>query len=585
MAKQTASEAMIDILIEWGVEVIFGLPGDGINGIMEALRKRADKIRFVQARHEEAAAFMACGYAKFSGKLGVCLATSGPGGIHLLNGLYDAKLDGAPVLAITGHHYHDLIDTRAQQDVDLDRLFVDVAAYSTRIMGASHVENVTHIACRTALSRRGVAHLNFPVDLQDEEMGADERSKRNVPGHNVEVFARSAGLPSEADLRKAAEILNAGKKIAILAGQGALGAGDALEQTAEMLGAPIIKALLGKAAVPDDSPYTTGGIGLLGTAPSEDAIQECDTLLMVGTSFPYIEFYPKPGKARGVQIDLNPERIGLRFPVEVGLVGDSGRTLRQLLPLLERKADRRFLEKAQKGMAEWWELMEERGTRRDKPMKPQVPAWELGKAINDDAIVISDSGTITTWFARQIKARRGQMFSLSGTLASMANGLPYAIGAQVAFPGRQVVAFVGDGGFSMLMAEFATAVKHKLPIKVVVIKNNTLGQIKWEQMVFLGNPEYGCELQPIDFAAVARACGGTGIVIDDPAECATMIKLALETEGPVLIEAVVDGNTPPLPAHIKRDQAVKFAESLARGEPDRKKIVSGLLKDRIRELI
>jgi pyruvate dehydrogenase (quinone)/pyruvate oxidase len=585
MAKQTAADVLVDILIDWGVQIVFGLPGDGINGIMEALRKRRDQISFVQVRHEESAAFMACGYAKFTGKLGVCLATSGPGGIHLLNGLYDAKLDGQPVLAITGHHYHDLIDTFAQQDVDLDRLFMDVAVYTTRVMGASHVENVAHLACRTALARRGVAHLNFPVDLQEAEADQGPRSKRNIPGHNVDVFAQSAGLPCEADLHRAAELLNAGRKVAILAGRGALGATTELEATAELLGAPIIKALLGKGAVPDESPYTTGGIGLLGTEPSQDALSDCDTLLMVGTSFPYLEFYPKPDQARAVQIDVDPDRIGLRYPVEVGLCGASAETLRLLLPLLKRNEDRRFLERAHQGMGEWWKLMEERGTRLDRPMKPQVVAWELGKHLSDDAIVACDSGTVATWFARQIKARRGQMYSLSGTLASMANGLPYAIAAQLAYPQRQVVAFVGDGGFSMLMGELATAVKYRLPIKIVIVKNNSLGQIRWEQMAFLGNPEYGCDLQPIDFAAFARACGATGYTVEDPAECAATLRQALATPGPVVVEAVVDPDTPPLPAKIRPEQALRFAEAMARGEPNRMKIMRTIFKDKVRELI
>ncbi len=337
----TAAATLLDTLCDWNVEVIFGLPGDGINGLMEGLRQRQDRIRFIQVRHEESAALMACGYAKYTGKLGVCLATSGPGGLHLLNGLYDAKLDGQPVLAITGHHYHDLIDTHAQQDVDLDRVFMDVAVYNARIMGPSHVEQVTNLACRTALSRRGVAHINFPVDLQEQEDG--EHSKRAVPGHTAAICARRAGLPNAEDVQRAAHVLNAGKKIAILVGQGALHATDELEQVAEKLGAPIIKALLGKAAVPDESPYTTGGIGLLGTRPSQDALEACDTLLMVGTSFPYIEFLPKPDQARAVQIDVDPMRIGLRYPVEVGLAGDSQQTLQVLLPWLERSADRSFL--------------------------------------------------------------------------------------------------------------------------------------------------------------------------------------------------------------------------------------------------
>jgi pyruvate dehydrogenase (quinone) len=580
----TASDILIDTLDDWGVEVVFGMPGDGINGIMEALRTREEKIRFIQVRHEEAAAFMACAYAKYTGKLGVCLATSGPGGLHLLNGLYDAKMDGQPVLALTGHHYHDLIDTHAQQDVDLDKVFMDVSIYNARIMGAAHVEQVTNLACRTALSYRGVAHINFPVDLQ--EHAVEQRSKRNIVGSGASaVFAGTAGLPAEADVHRAAEVLNAGGKVAILVGRGALGATDELEEIAEKLGAPIIKALLGKAAVPDNSPYTTGAVGLLGTKPSQEAMENCDTLLMVGTSFPYIEFLPKPGQARAVQIDLDPTRIGLRYPVEVGLAGDSRQTLQVLLPWLQRHDDRTFLEQAQAGMQAWWALMQERGSRGDKPMKPQVAAWELGKRLSETAIVSADSGTITTWWARQIPAKRGQMYSVSGRLASMACGLPYAIAAQIAYPERQSVALVGDGGFTMLMGEFATAVKYQLPIKVIVIKNNTLGQIKWEQMVFLGNPEYGCELHPIDFAAFAQACGGTGYTIEDPAECGSILDRALATPGPVVVQAVVDPFEPPLPAKISLDQARKFAESLARGEPNRSKIAWTVLSDKVRELI
>jgi pyruvate dehydrogenase (quinone)/pyruvate oxidase len=577
---------LVQVLVEWGVEIIFGLPGDGIDGIMEALRERRDKIRFIQVRHEEAAAFMACAYAKYTGKLGVCLATSGPGGIHLLNGLYDAKLDGQPVLAITGHHFHDLIDTHAQQDVDLDRLFMDVAvAYNARVMGPDHVANVTHLACRSALSRRNVAHINFPTDTQSTPLSKDYRSMRNIPGHNKEAFALQAGLPSQHDLQNAANILNQGKEIAILAGAGALDATDELIAVAERLGAPIIKALLGKACVPDDSPYTTGGIGLLGTRPSHEAIENCDTLLMIGTSFPYLEFYPKPGKARAVQIDLDPARIGLRYPVEAGLAGDSKRTLQALLLLLHQHDDRSFLKKAQEGMREWDKLMEERGTRQDKPMKPQVVAWELGKRLREDAIVSCDSGTIATWFARQIKAKRGQMLSLSGTLATMANGLPYTIAAQLAYPKRQCVAFVGDGGFSMLMAEFATAVKYQLPIKVFIIKNNTLGQIKWEQMVFLGNPEFECDLHPIDFAAFARACGGLGITVTEPAACGTAIEEALAAPGPAIVEAIVDPDEPPMPPKIEAKQALHFAEAMVRGEPRRTKIAKTVIKDRVKELV
>jgi len=582
----TAAGVLIDTIYDWGVEVIFGLPGDGINGIMEALRERKDKIRFIQVRHEESAAFMACAYAKYTGKLGVCLATSGPGGIHLLNGLYDAKLDSQPVLALTGMAFHDLIGTHSQQDVALDKLFEDVAVFNERVMGPNHVENLADQACRTAISYRTVAHITFPADLQEKEVTRKNASKRNQPHHTSHVLATSAKLPNDAELRQAAEILNAGKKIVILAGAGALHATDALEQMAEKLAAPIVKPLLGKAAVPDDSPYTTGGIGLLGTKPSQQALEECDTLLMVGTSFPYIEFLPKPGQARGIQIELDPMRIGLRYPVEAGLVGDSKRTLEELLPMVNHNKHRDFLKDAQKGMEEWRGLMWQQASRQDKPLKPQVVAHELGKRLSSTAIVSSDSGTITTWWARHILAQRGQKFSCSGNLASMAAALPYTIAAQIAYPDRQCVAFVGDGGFSMLMAEFATAVKYELPIKVVVIKNNTLGQIKWEQMVFLGNPEYGCELQPIDFVAYARACGGEAFRIDEPGECGSILDQALAVrDRPVLIEAVVDPYEPPMPPNITLEQAAHFAESLVRGEPNRKKIALTVLENKVKELV
>lgn len=583
----TASDVLVDTLYQWGIDTIFGLPGDGINGIMEALRKRKDEIRFVQVRHEEAAAFMACAYAKYTGKIGCCLATSGPGGIHLLNGLYDAKLDGQPVLAITGLQFHDLIETHTQQDVELDKLFIDVSVYNARIMGPAHVENVVDLACRTALTRKGVAHVTIPVDMQSKpaDLGDQLKSRRNKPNHTSHRYAHGLLVPDAAALEEAAKILNEGQRVVILAGRGANHATDELVAVAEKLGAPVVKALLGKTCVPDDHPVTTGGIGLLGTRPSEDALAECDTLFLVGTSFPYLEFLPKPGQARCVQIERDGSRIGLRYPTDVGLVGDSRVALRALLPLLATKTDRAFFEKAQAGKREWDRLMEERGTRQDKPMKPQVVAWELGKRLNDDAILSTDSGTITTWAARQVYAKRGQMFACSGLLATMACGLPYAIAAQIAYPDRQSVAFVGDGGFTMLMGEFVTCVKYKLPVKIVIIKNNTLGQIKWEQMVFLGNPEFGVELEPIDFVMFAKACGGEGYRIEDPAEAGKVFDEALGNGKPTIIEAVVDPLEAPLPARIKPEQALHFAESLARGEPNALEIATTALSGKIREVI
>jgi pyruvate dehydrogenase (quinone) len=585
MAKPTAGDILCDTLIRWGVGVVFGIPGDGINGVIEALRIRQDRIRFIQVRHEEAAAFNACAYAKWTGKLGVCITTSGPGGIHLLNGLYDAKLDGQPVLAITGLQFHDLLHTFTQQDVELDKLFMDVCVYNARVMGPAHVENVVELACRSALTSRGVSHVTIPVDVQSQSVTTDPRSERNVPGHVSELLAQSAHLPDQAQLAHAAQVLNSGSRTAILAGRGALGATRELIAVAERLAAPIVKPLLGKGAVPDDSPYTTGGIGLLGTKPSQEALEGCDTLLIAGTSFPYIEYYPKPGQARGVQIDLDPQRIGLRYPIEAGLVADTALALQQLLPRLDYRRDRAFLETAQSGMKDWNALMLERATRRDKPMKPQVVAHELNKLLSDDAIVATDSGTITTWIARHLMMRGSMMFSVSGNLATMACGLPYAIAAAVAYPGRQVVAFVGDGGLTMLLGELATCVKYHLDVKIVVIKNNALGQIKWEQMVFLGNPEYVCELQPIDFAAVARGFGIQGFTVEDPSECGDVLRQALMAPGPALVEAVVDPHEPPMPPKVTLKQAAHLAESLARGTPARDKIALTIASDIVREMV
>jgi pyruvate dehydrogenase (quinone)/pyruvate oxidase len=502
----------------------------------------------------------------------------------LLNGLYDAKLDGQPVLAITGLQFHDLIGTHTQQDVALDKLFMDVAVFNERIMGAAHAQNITELACRTALARRGVAHITIPTDLQEQEVKNDTRSMRNRPNHVSNSFWVGAHRPTPEELQAAAAILNQGKRVAILAGQGALHAGSQLERAAETLGAPIIKALLGKSCVPDDSPYTTGGLGLLGTLPSQEAIEECDTLLLVGTSLPYIEFYPKPGQAKCVQIDIDPARISLRYPVDAPLVGDSAETLDSLLPLLKPKS-KSFLEKAQKGVKEWNEILKARGTATDMPMKPQVVGYELGKRIPPNAIVASDSGTNTTWWARYVPSLKGAMHTCSGNLATMACGFPYAIGAQIAYPDRPVIAFVGDGGFTMLMGELATCVKYKLPIKIFVIRNDELGQIKWEQMVFLGNPEYVTGLQPVDYAAVARAFGVAAFTIRRPDECGSVIETALATSGPVLVQAIVDANEPPLPAKIKTVQAVHFAESLAKGTKDWEKIAANVAKERVRELV
>jgi len=582
MAK-TGGDILVETLIEWGVDTIFGIPGDGINGVFESLRERQDKIRFVQVRHEEAAAFAACAYAKFTGRLGVCLATSGPGGIHLLNGIYDAKLDNQPVLAITGAQHHDLIETYTQQDVALDKLFMDATAYSVRVMGPAHVQDVVEQACRTAIAYRQPTHVMIPVDFQSQP--AKDRSERNVADHVSNIMAQGGHMPNAEMLQRAADILNQAEKPFILAGRGAIGATEELLAVAERLQAPIGKPLLGKEVVPDESPYTTGGVGLLGTKPSQEAMESCDTLLIVGSTFPYVEFYPRPGKAKGVQIELDPKRVGMRFPVDVGLVGDSKRVLSELLPLLKKNASSKFLETAQKSMRDWRELMTERGTRREMPMKPQVVTHELNKLLDDDAILITDSGTITAWTARHVDIRGSMQFSCSGTLATMACGLPYAIGASIAFPDRQVVAVIGDGSAAMLMGDFVTLRKYNLNAKIIVIKNNALGQIKWEQMVFLGNPEFGCELEPIEFTDVAKGCGLDTIRIDDPAKCGEQLREALSRPGPCLIEAVVDPFEPPFPPSIALKQAKNMAEALAKGTPHAMKTALTLASDTVRELV
>jgi pyruvate dehydrogenase (quinone)/pyruvate oxidase len=582
VAVATVSDLLLERLMDWGVDTVFGLPGDGINGFMEALRTHRDEVRFVHTRHEETAALAACAYAKFTGKLGVCLSTAAPGAVHLLNGLYDAAVDQAPVLAVTGMTYHDLIGTHYLQDVNHDALFEHVCGYSQRVMGAAHVQNVADLACRTALANRTASHLAIPIDIQVQEVGDDARFKRNVPGHTGIMTLPPTTVPPRAHLEQAADLLRGRRKPAILIGAGARGAGDDVEELAELLGAPIVKALLGKDAVPDDSPYVAGGTGVVGTRPSYEAFAECDALVIVGSSFPYIEFLPAPGQCVCVQIDDKPERIGLRYPADIGLVGDAGATLRELLPLLAQNDDRDFLERIQSSVAEWWELMEERGTRDDVPMKPQVVTWSLSHALRDDAIVCGDSGTVTTWQAR-MRLRRGQSFSFSGTMCSMMAALPYSIGAQAAYPDRQVVAYTGDGSLMMMMGELATLAQENLPVKVVVNKNGTLGLIKWEQQIFLGNPEYGVDFRDVDFVKIAEGCGLKAVSIDDPKRCSSQLEEALAWDGPALIECVTDPHEPPHPPAVTREQATLFAEALARGEEHRKRIALTIGRDMLDE--
>jgi pyruvate dehydrogenase (quinone) len=578
------ADIIVEGLLRWGVKVVFGLPGDGINGVIEALRRRQDTIKFILVRHEESAAFMACAYAKYTGNLGVCLATSGPGAIHLLTGLYDAKADGAPVLAITGNTYSDMMGTKYAQDVNLLQLFSDVSVYNNIINGPEHAESVIDIACRSALALRGVSHITIPIDTQERKLEG-KYTRHNVGGHTAHLLSptTAARIPDMVLLEKAAEILNAGNKIVLLVGQGALNAGDEVIEVAKKLSAPVVKALLGKAVIPDDNPFNIGGLGLLGTEPASDAMAEADTLLMIGTSFPYVEYLPKPGKARGVQIDLFSERIGLRYPVEVGLVGDARLTLDKLLPLLHQK-DGKFLKSKQESMRKWNDLIHSSDPLA-KPIKPQLIASAVSEELDDNAIISVDSGTNTIWAARYINIRKGMKFSLSGTLATMACGLSYAIAAQIAFPDRQSVAFVGDGGFTMLMGEFATAVKYNLPIKVIIIKNDILGMIRWEQLAFLGNPEYGVEFSPIDFVKFAEACGGKGYSIKEPHEIKKVMHEAMAQDVPTIIEAYVDPFEPPMPPKVDLNLVSKMAESFAKGEPYAKRIGLTIFRNQIHEIL
>ena len=607
------ADIIAEALLDWNVDIIFGLPGDGINGFMEALRTRQDKIKFILVRHEESAAFMACAYAKYTGKLGACVATSGPGAIHLLNGLYDAKLDNTPVIAITGSTYSDLMGSSYQQDVNLLQLFSDVSVYNNMITAPEQAEMAVDIACRTAFAQRGVSHLTIPIDVQERKLEG-KYSRHKVPGHTSDTFVAAGGaLPDRYLLEHAADVLNSGNKIVILVGQGALNAGQEVISVAERIGAPVVKALLGKAVIPDNHPYSIGGIGMLGTEPATDAMSEADTLLMIGTSFPYIEYLPKPGQARGIQIDIKAEKIGLRYPVEVGLTGDSKKVLSALLPLLrdrrtngnssnnyssshqqyrgEEEEQQEFLRSKQQSMKRWIELLDRQSSKQTdekKAIKPQAIASAVSEQLQDNAIISVDSGTNTIWAARFLNIRKGMKFSVSGTLASMACGLPYAIAAQLAYPERQCVAFVGDGGFAMLMSEFATAVQYNLPIKVIILKNNTLGMIRWEQMAFLGNPEFGVEFSPIDFAKIAEACGGIGYTIKESDEIEPIMKKAMSdktTRKPTVIEAYVDPFEPPTPPKIEPEFVQNMAESFAKGQPYAKRIGLTLYRNQMNSTI
>lgn len=547
----STADIVIDSLLEWDVTHVFGMVGDGINPILDALRRRKDRIRFVGVRHEEAAAFMACGWAKHTGRLGVCLATTGPGAVHLVNGLYDAAFDGAPVLAITGETFHDLAGLRFVQGVDTKALMQDVATFNVRVSGPVHAKTVVNRACRAALGNRGVAHITVAKDVQAMKLSADKPSMENHGLQTSTSWMPVQDAPSAEQLRRAADLLNRGNKVAILAGQGALNARQELAAVADALAAPVAKALLGKAVLPDDSPFTTGGIGHLGTQPSEWAMHTCDTVFIVGSTMPWIDSYPKPGQARGVQIDRNPDRIGLRYPVEVGLVGDSKTTLAALLPLVNRKTNRAFLGEAQRRMGDWNGLLAQITSSSRTPLRPQVVVKTLSDLLADDAVISLDCGANTHFSARHIHLRDKQQLTSPGMLATMAPGLPFAIAAQFAYPGRQSVAVVGDGGFAMLMAELSTAVQHDLPVKVVLLKNNSLAEVRFEQEE-LKYPQFGCDLPPIDFVAFARACGADGYRCTRPEEVRPAIESALRSKKAALVEAVVDPDEKPAkPSELK----------------------------------
>ncbi|WP_084305248.1 thiamine pyrophosphate-dependent enzyme [Bradyrhizobium sp. ARR65] len=541
---ETTADIIVDTLVAWGATHAFGVVGDGINSVIEALRKRQDKIRYIGVRHEEAAAFMASGFAKLTGHLGVCVGTTGPGAIHLLNGLYDAALDGAPVVALTGLTFHDLTGLRYQQSVDTVGLMRGVALYNEEVTGPEHAVIVANRACRAALGERGVAHLTISKDVQMMRLSAGKRSMRNPGVRTSSSWTTPLAAAPADEVRAAADILNSGRRVAILAGQGALHAREEVTRLADALGAPVAKSLLGRAVLADDSPLTTGGIGDLGTAPSSWIMKNCDTVLILGSTMPWEEYYPSPGQARGVQIDLKADRIGLRYPVEVGLVADVKATLMTLLPLITPKQDRSFLTEAQHRVADWNTLLDKVEGSARSPLRPQMVVRALSDLLADDAVICLDCGANTHFAARCLRLRENQRLTGTGMLASMAPGLPFAIAAQLAFPKRQAVTVVGDGGFAMLMAELSTAVAQNLPVKIILLKNNSLAEVKFEQQD-IGNPPFGCDLPPIDFVAFAKACGADAFRCEKPDDIVPAIRAALASSKPALVEAVVDAEEKP----------------------------------------
>ncbi|WPR75980.1 thiamine pyrophosphate-dependent enzyme [Algoriphagus sp. NG3] len=548
-STRNTADVLVQKLIDWDVKFIFGIIGDRINPIVEALRKRQQDIRFITVRHEESAAFMASGYAKYTGKLGVCLATSGPGAIHLMNGLYDAYKDHVPVLAITGAPVQDLEGTDYTQEINVGSLMQEVTTYSQVITGPKQAESIVDLAIRAALNESGVSHLNFAKDTQEIENKEDEHSKEgNEKLKGSQSYQPRVEVPTEEALESAAEIINSGRKIGILAGCGARAAREEILSLAKLVGAPVTTALLGKGVIPDDSPYSTGGIGHLGTLPSKEWMQECDVLVILGSNMPYLEYYPETAQA--IQVDHNPKRIGLRYPATIGLTGDVAATVKALLPKLDKKEDRNFLNKHQKAMEEWRKTLKKVEEGESELIRPQFLVAEVGRQLQDDATVSIDTGAHTVFTARHWEIKKDQQLAVSGNLASMAPGLPYAIAAQLAFPDRQCVAMVGDGGFSMLMAEMATAVRYKLPVKVILFKNNQLSQDVYEQKA-AGTEVYGGDLTPIDFAQIAEACGAEGYTCSQKNKLHGILQQALSTSSPAVIEVNIDPEqAPSAPHHI-----------------------------------
>jgi len=591
MAKLTA-DFLLERLAENGVKRIYGYPGDGINAIIGALERHKD-IKFVQVRHEEQAAFMACAHAKWTGEVGVCLATSGPGAIHLLNGLYDAKLDHQPVLAIVGQQSRMGLGGNYQQEVDLVTLFKDVAhEYVQMAYEPTQIRHLVDRAHRIALDQRTVTALVIPNDLA-EEPAVEEPPREHGAVVSAPGYARPRVVPSEGQLQQAAEILNAGEKVAMLVGQGALGASDEVVEVAETLGAGVAKALLGKTVVRDDLPFVTGSIGLLGTKPSWTLMNECDTLLMVGSSFPYSEWLPKPGQARGVQIDIDGRMLSIRYPMECAVVGDAKETLKALTPMLQRKEDRGWREQIEQEIQEWWRLLEERAMQEADPINPQRLFWELNEHLPEDAIVSADSGSSANWYARDLKLGPTHMASLSGTLATMGPGVPYAIAAKFCHPNRPAVALVGDGAMQMNgMAELITAKKYYKEwadprLVVLVLNNRDLNQVTWEQRALQGDPMNPMtqRIPDVRYGEFAELIGLRGVRIEQPEDIGDAWRQAFEADRPFVIDAVCDPNVPPLPPHIRTDQARALMKALRKGDPEARGVITQSFKEKILEFL